>query len=117
MTESNPEEKMRRFTVKACNVREHDVVIRVGKRVRAVKIKANGEVRIKLKGMRKDVVLEEDRLVRINRPVATRKPTEKKKRRVRMTNYWLGRKERAAIELGTLRAKHYPKPKKAMANA
>lgn len=108
---SNPEVRMRSYTVKATNVRKDDVVIRVGKKVRAVKVKPNGEVRIKLYRQRKDVVLDDDRLVRIKRPVPVPPPTPKKVRKQRMSRYYDGRRERAARELAEIVDKYYPKRK------
>lgn len=103
------EVRMRRVTVKACNVRKGDVVIRVGKKVREVKKTPKGEVRIKLYRQRKDVVLDADRLVRITRPVAARQPTHRQKLERRIKAAHEESRDRNLRIVEALVKKHYPK--------
>lgn len=99
----------RKATVRACNVKPGDIVIRVGKKVKQVKPKANGTVRLKVERLRKDIVLDDDRLVRVNRPTPKRPPTPKQHRKATWKRVFEEERERNIQKVGKIIAARYPK--------
>lgn len=96
-------------TVLARNVREGDVVLRVGKKVKQVKRKNGSEVSIKVEKIRRHIVLDDDRLVRIKRPRNRKPPSEKKVRMARWKRVFEEERERNLEKVGKIIAARYPK--------